>query len=405
MISEGPALIEALPGELQGALNAALRADEEVLIAVRGNIREAFAATRDRLLLLKEPAISGAEPVAVREVPLESVSNIRAEPRPVGGRLVWETTITGAPAVMEYPTYDASKYNLVAKRLQEMIGQRRTPNTPGTAPAEPPVTPVDSTSRACPKCRTMIPADGSWCPRCGLQAFDPCWECGKPLPEGGNFCAWCGTPNTEPAVVQCPQCDAVVGRGQAYCTSCGAQARPVCEECERAMRREWAHCPSCGGSPAWEGDGIRPERARPGEDELKPGSAAPGAWLETAPRDRDGEELNAAGVQAYEAGDHHEAARLFQEAVDADPENASYHTNLGVAYGELGDDLQAFTAYRRAVELEPREVSAYLNMGYLYNERERAAEAREMWEKVIQVAPDSDEAKEARENLRNLENV
>ena len=57
------------------------------------------------------------------------------------------------------------------------------------------------------------------------------------------------------------------------------------------------------------------------------------------------------------------------------------------------------------MKINPRELPAYLNMGYLYNERERTSEAREMWEKVVQLAPDSDEANEARDNLRNLGSV
>src|SRR5689334_12506404 len=114
MISEGPALIEALPGQLQSALNGALTSDEELLIAVRGNTREAFAATRDRLIVLKEPVISGAGQVEVRTARLDGLSAVRAEPRPVGGRLVWETAEPGAPTSIDYPTYDASKYQLVA---------------------------------------------------------------------------------------------------------------------------------------------------------------------------------------------------------------------------------------------------------------------------------------------------
>src|SRR5207248_1131187 len=138
------------------ALNGALQPGEELVVAVRGNVREAFAATRGRLMVLKEPLISGTGPVAIAEVPLESVTEVRAEPRPVGGRLVWKSTVPGAPASIEYPTYEASKYSLVAKRLQEMIGQPRNPTTPGAAPAEPPAA---AAGRACPKCQAPIPAD------------------------------------------------------------------------------------------------------------------------------------------------------------------------------------------------------------------------------------------------------
>ena len=38
-------------------------------------------------------------------------------------------------------------------------------------------------------------------------------------------------------------------------------------------------------------------------------------------------------------------------------------------------------------------------------ERERSAEARELWETVIRLAPDSDEAQEAREYLKRVEDV
>jgi RNA polymerase subunit RPABC4/transcription elongation factor Spt4 len=399
VISEGPALIEALPGGLQNALNGALLAGEELLIAVRGNIREAFAATDGRLLVLKEPAISGTGPVEVREAPLASISNVRASPRPVGGRLTWESSAPGAPTSIEYPTYDGSKYGLVAQRLQQMIGQNKTSPTsaPATGPAGIPV----AASRPCPKCQTSMPMGGCWCPNCGLQVSDPCWECGKPLAEDANFCAYCGTPNSEPAVIQCPQCKAVVGQGQGYCSACGGQARPVCQSCEQPMRRDWTYCPACGGEPAGADAGATASVVSARVEQ----PLDSGLELRGVTRAREADQFNTAGIQAYEREEYGEAVRLFRDATAAAPNNASYWTNLGVAYGESGDETQAFTAYRRAVELNPRELQAYLNMGYLYNERERTSEAREMWEKVVQISPDSDEAKEARDNLRSLGSV
>ena len=160
MISEGPALIESLPGELQIALNGALYPDEELLIAVRGNPREAFAATDRRLLVLQEPSVPGIAPVSVREVPLVTVSSVRAVPRPVGGRLMWETTHPDAPTSIDYPTYDGSKYELVAGRLRQMIGQTKNTPSPGVA-GEPGLTLTVST-RPCPKCQALVPTAGCW---------------------------------------------------------------------------------------------------------------------------------------------------------------------------------------------------------------------------------------------------
>jgi RNA polymerase subunit RPABC4/transcription elongation factor Spt4 len=342
-------------------------------------------------------------PVEVATLPLASVSSVRAEARPVGGRLLWETTQPGAPTHIEYPTYEASKYQLVARKLAEMMSQPRVPqvNTTPNAPPEQPV-PIVAT-RACPKCRAAVPNDASWCSQCGLQVADPCWECGRALPENAQFCGHCGTPNTEPAVVQCGRCQAVVGPRQAYCASCGAQARLLCAECERPMRREWKFCPECGGEPVWEDAGVASPVARLTGDEPDD----PSAWLSSSPLelDIDPEKLNAQAVQAFERENFKEAARLFEQAALAAPGNASYRVNLGVALAEMGEEAGALSAYRQALQVNPGELSAYLNMGYLYNQQERQNEARELWEKVIALAPDSEEAREARENLKDLEDV
>jgi RNA polymerase subunit RPABC4/transcription elongation factor Spt4 len=395
MISEGPSLIEALPEGLQIALNGALAQGEALLIAVKANPREALAVTAERVLTLKEPAITGSGPVEIREVALAAVSNVRAEPRPIGGRLAWDSAQPGTPAYIDFPGMETPKFERVADRLRQLLGGGAVgPSPSAAAPA------AARTGRGCPKCQTPIPEGGAWCPSCGLQALDPCWECGRALPEGANFCSFCGTPNSEPAVAACPACKAAVPRGHGYCPACGAQARIVCEECDRPMRREWKHCPACGGTPGDAG-GSRQLQEAVAPASLREG----GAQLPPSFQGGEAEDLNQQGVAAYQAGDLRTAASHFEAATQADPRNASYFTNLGVAYGELGDDLRAFTAYQRAVELNPRELQAYLNMGYLYNERERATEAREVWEKLIRLAPDSEEADEARENLRNLEEV
>ncbi len=276
-----------------------------------------------------------------------------------------------------------------------MISKSNTNPTTTAAPLD-----TLTEGKPCPQCRTVIPHDGCWCPSCGLQASDPCWECGKPLFTGARFCAYCGTATTEPALASCPNCKAVVARGHVFCSNCGDQVRIACADCERPLRREWVQCPYCGGE--------RTSMLGQGEDQTE---SAVSIEVEDRPLEvrrpgqRNGEELNAAGARAYEAGNYQEAIRLFRQATEAEPENARYFTNLGVAYGEEGDYKRALAAYRRATELDPRELPAYLNMGYLYNEQERTPEAREMWEQVIALAPDSDEAAEARTNLENLEEV
>jgi len=120
---------------------------------------------------------------------------------------------------------------------------------------------------------------------------------------------------------------------------------------------------------------------------------------------RQAEILNAQGVERYEAEKLGDAIVLFRKAIALDPDNATYHLNLAVAYGEKGMDEDALGEYREVLRLDPDNIAAYLNMGYILNEREDTEGARQAWEKVIDLDPASPEADEAREALGGLGQV
>jgi tetratricopeptide (TPR) repeat protein len=393
-ISEGPALIETLPAPLQHALNSAL-GEERALITMRCRDRKAFAATATRLFVLTEPLITGAGPVDVQTLALSDVRNVEAQPRPVGGRLRWETDVAGAPAFVEYATYEGARFEVAAFRLRELLGESR----PASDGANPMAETASSNALTCPKCRLPVPEGGCWCSRCGLQLADPCWDCGKPLPEGANHCAFCGTPNTEPAVLICGACQATVARGMAYCPGCGTLARPACRTCDRPMRWDWKRCPVCSGEP------LHPGVAREEVDLPQRPMAAVSVAESLHPEEADPEKINQLGVKAYEAEDLETAIRRFREATDLAPRETRFWLNLAVALGELGKEAEALQAYRTLLDLDPRHVQGHLNLGFLYNEQERTSEARDAWERVIQIAPNSEEAREARENLDHMDQV
>jgi superkiller protein 3 len=131
-------------------------------------------------------------------------------------------------------------------------------------------------------------------------------------------------------------------------------------------------------------------------------SASPARATVTNP---EAESFNEQGKRAYEADELETAIAAFRQALALDPTNADYQTNLAVALDEQEMDEEAFAAYTRALELNPRQVTALLNIGYLYSEQERFEEARQVWEQVIRVDPASEEAQEARDNLRNLDEL
>ena len=52
-----------------------------------------------------------------------------------------------------------------------------------------------------------------------------------------------------------------------------------------------------------------------------------------------------------------EAADALRQAVNLDPENASYHTLLGDAYVRLGYEREALAHYRSAGKLDPYDTA------------------------------------------------
>lgn len=286
-------------------------------------------------------------------------------------------------------------------------GPQRREHPAGAPPSAEPARPDAATATIpanCPKCSTALPAGGAWCPACGLQVADVCGLCSSPLEPAWNYCPRCGSSAGEPGTIPCPSCREPVAVAFTFCTRCGARARALCGGCGRPQRREWTFCPACG-TP----EGARPTPPSPLPHPTHPGGAStpPFPHGEGGPGGvgREAEAFNEQGKHAYEADDLDTAIAAFRQAVALDPTNADYQTNLAVALDEREMDAEALAAYERALELNPRQVTALLNIGYIFSETERFEEARQVWEQVIRIDPTSEEAQEARDNLRNLDEL
>jgi RNA polymerase subunit RPABC4/transcription elongation factor Spt4 len=395
MIGEGPSLIEILPSGLQQALDQNLQSSEKPLVALRGNPHEAFAATAARLLTLRE-GTGIMDEVSVQAYPLADAQEIDLVESASGAALTWTLRGQPEPVTFPVPSYDAAKYRMAVNAIRRELRQ------------DTGVQAVSGPARAsrCPKCSTDVPAEGAFCPACGLQTRDVCWECGRALETEWRFCPFCGGEATEPGVIPCPSCGTAVERDHSFCTGCGKAVRTTCDECDRLLRRSWAHCPDCGASSpgviAGGGGAVRVERREPREPSTpfaETGDVHPSQSSDEA------EALNQRGIEAYERERFDQAIDLFRRALALDPRNATFHCNLAVACGEKGLDYEAFTEYQQTLALDPSNVTALVNLGYLYSEKERYEEARDCWERAIRVAPDSPEAAEARASLENLEQL
>jgi Flp pilus assembly protein TadD len=63
---------------------------------------------------------------------------------------------------------------------------------------------------------------------------------------------------------------------------------------------------------------------------------------------------NALGCLLANSGGYREAHACFTRAVELEPENASFHFNLGLAYEKLGMFEKAAETYARITQLDPR---------------------------------------------------
>jgi Flp pilus assembly protein TadD len=82
-----------------------------------------------------------------------------------------------------------------------------------------------------------------------------------------------------------------------------------------------------------------------------------------------------------------EAKRIFEQALDADPNDARAWLDVGLAHEATGDFASAEKAYRRATEVDGNFAEAFNNLGVLLREGGKLAEATTMLERAAALDP------------------
>jgi Flp pilus assembly protein TadD len=113
-------------------------------------------------------------------------------------------------------------------------------------------------------------------------------------------------------------------------------------------------------------------------------------------------QLNKEGLQAYQAGKLEEAKDLFLKAVKADPSNAKFWTNLGLALRQLDRPREAAVAYRRANQAQPDYALAYKNLGVALEKLGDNNGAAEAYRKYCELAPEAPDAASVKAWAENL---
>jgi tetratricopeptide (TPR) repeat protein len=109
------------------------------------------------------------------------------------------------------------------------------------------------------------------------------------------------------------------------------------------------------------------------------------------------------GALYLESGQYQQAAEWLRQATTSDEENLHARNHLAVALAEMGRFDEAISEYETALALDPSHPQSLFGLGrvLLYGKRD-VQRGIAVWEKLIEVAPDSPEAQNIREEVEAL---
>jgi tetratricopeptide (TPR) repeat protein len=95
------------------------------------------------------------------------------------------------------------------------------------------------------------------------------------------------------------------------------------------------------------------------------------------------------GLVHAAAGEHGEAIRSLERAVDLEARNADAYRELANAYDAAGREREAEATYRRAIEIRPDAWAAYRDLGAFHSRHGRAEQSLAMFKRVLELTPDN----------------
>jgi len=111
-------------------------------------------------------------------------------------------------------------------------------------------------------------------------------------------------------------------------------------------------------------------------------------------RSKEAESLFLNGNHSFRERLYESAISLYRKALQLEPDVAEIWNNMGVAFDEMGMTTKARLCYDEAIKLEERYCDAYLNKGYNLLKNKLYESALAAFEKVQEITPSIEEAKE-----------
>jgi cytochrome c-type biogenesis protein CcmH/NrfG len=105
----------------------------------------------------------------------------------------------------------------------------------------------------------------------------------------------------------------------------------------------------------------------------------------------------------FDAERYEDAIKWYEESLRLDPKNPDASTDLGISYYYTGQTDRALKQFEQSLAVSPQHTKTMLNQGIVlaFGKRDLAG-AEAAWKRVIEIAPDSQEAQAARRGLEGI---
>ena len=109
------------------------------------------------------------------------------------------------------------------------------------------------------------------------------------------------------------------------------------------------------------------------------------------------------GNMYFDAGRFPEAVDWYEAALKIHPKDVNVSTDLGISYYYMNQPDRALAQFDRSLEIDSGHATTLLNIGIVraFGKQDLKG-AAEVWQKVLVVAPSSEEARAARQALDGL---
>ena len=105
----------------------------------------------------------------------------------------------------------------------------------------------------------------------------------------------------------------------------------------------------------------------------------------------------------YDAGRYADAIKWYSESLALNPKDVSVSTDLGVSYYYNNQPDLALKQLDQSLQIDPTHTKTLLNIGVVraFGKQDLKG-ATEVWRRLVEIAPDSQEGRQAKQALDSL---